>query len=141
MNYLGLLALGVFVGTLLCIAVRKTTDWSDAVKVAVAIIGAALSGTVLIFIEDKMGVTSGDAIFMYPVGLAWSLLWLYADQAIENVRSDNGNQRIVGWLHVGAMALGTVLMLLLLLSEDARKRLPTNAPIPDSQPRSSPRPP
>lgn len=141
MSYLGLLALGVFVGTLLCIAVRRTTDWSDAVKVAVAIIGAALSGTVLIFIEDEMRVTSGDAIFMYPVGLAWSLLWLYADQAIENVRSDNGNQRIVGWLHVGAMVLGTVLMLLLLLSEDARESLPTNTPIPDSQPPSSPRPP
>lgn len=130
MSYLGLLCLGVFVGTLLCIAVRKTTDWSDAVKVVVAMLGAALSGTVLIAIKGWIGVSAGDEIFMYPVGLAWSLLWLYTDQAIENVRSPVVNQQIVGWLHVGGMILGTVLVLLLLLSNDLRKRLPeSTAPL------------
>lgn len=124
MSYLGLLALGVFVGTLLSTAVRKTTSWSDAVKVIVAMLGAALSGTVFTFIEKMMGTTLGPALFMYPVGLAWSLLWLYADQAIENVKSSVANQQIVGWLHISGMILGTVLVLLLLLSQDFRDLLP-----------------
>jgi hypothetical protein len=124
MGHLGLLALGVFIGTLLCIAVRKTTSWSDAVKVIVAIVGAALSGTVFTFIEKMMGTSLGPALYMYPVGLAWSLLWLYADQAIDNVKATNSNQKIVGWLHISGMVLGTVLILLLLLSKQFRDLLP-----------------
>jgi len=87
-------------------------------------LGAALSGTVFTFIEKMMGTTLGPALFMYPVGLAWSLLWLYADQAIENVKSSVANQQIVGWLHISGMILGTVLVLLLLLSQGFRDLLP-----------------
>ncbi len=124
MRYLGLLMLGVFVGTLLCVAVRKTTNWSDSVKVVVALIGAALSGVVLIFIDKLPGIAAGEAVFMYPVGLAWSLLWLYADQAIENVKSADPNQKLVGRLHLAGMGVGTALVLLLLLSESFRELLP-----------------
>jgi hypothetical protein len=124
MGHLGLLSLGVFIGTLLCIAVRKTTNWTDAVKVVVALIGAALSGTVFTFIEKIMGTTLGPALFMYPVGLAWSLVWLYADQAIDNVSSSTPNKVIVGWLHIAGMAFSTLLILLLLFSKSFRELLP-----------------
>lgn len=124
MSNVGLLTLGIFVGTLICVAVRKTTNWSDAVKVIVALLGAALSGGVFTFIEKRLGTSLGPALFMYPVGLAWSLLWLYADQAIVSVNSSSSSQKIVGWLHIAGMALGTLLVLLLLLSEKFRKLLP-----------------
>ncbi len=127
MGHLGLLALGVFVGTLICIAVRKTTNWSDGVKVVVALLGAALSGTVFTSIQKMPGQSLGAALFMYPIGLAWSLLWLYSDQSIENIRSGNGHLKLVGWLHIAGMVLGTVLVLLLLLSKDFRGLLPTDA--------------
>jgi hypothetical protein len=124
MSYIGLLALGIFVGTLLCIAVRKTTNWSDAVKVVVALLGAALSGAVFTFIEWVTGGKLGSALYMYPVGLAWSLLFLYADEAVANVTSTNSKSRVVGWLHMSSMVLATVLVLLLLFSNDFRKLLP-----------------
>jgi len=124
MSYVGLLALGIFVGTLLCIAVRKTTNWSDAVKVIIALLGAALSGTVFTFIDKILGSTLGNAVFMYPVGLAWSLLWLFAEQAIGNVRDPNINLRIVGWLHIIGMVVATVLVLMLLLWDGFRNLLP-----------------
>ena len=125
MSYVGLLALGMFVGTLISIAVRQTTNWSDTIKVVVGMLGAALSGTVFTFIEKLLGTSLGAALFMYPVGLAWSLLWLYADQAVENVLGKDINQKIVGWLHIVGMVLGTLLVLALLLSKNFRDLLPT----------------
>lgn len=127
MGFLGLLTLGVFVGTLLCAAIRKITNGSDAIKVVSAMLATALSGIVFTFIEKMMGTTLGPALFMYPVGLAYSLLWLYSDHAIENVRSPIANQQIVGWLHICGMVLGTALVLLLLLSKSFRNLLPVNA--------------
>jgi hypothetical protein len=124
MAHLGLLALGIFVGTLVCIAVRKTTNWSDGAKVIVSLLGAALSGVVFTFIQRVLGTNLGEALFMYPVGLAWSLLWLYAGQAMGNVGSGDAHVRIAGWLHIAGMILGTVLVLLLLMSEDLRNSLP-----------------
>ncbi|MEI8573640.1 hypothetical protein U737_19415 [Methylomonas sp. LW13] len=124
MGHLGMLALGVFIGSLICIAVRKTTNWSDAAKVVVALIGAALSGTVFTFIEKILGTSLGAAMFMYPVGLAWSLVWLYADQSIEHIKSTDSNQRTAGWLHIAGIILGTIFVLLLLLSESFRALLP-----------------
>jgi len=124
MSYVGLLALGIFVGTLLCIAVRKTTNWSDAVKVIIALLGAALSGTVFTFIDKILGSSLGKAVFMYPVGLAWSLLWLFSEHAIGNVKDSNENLRIIGWLHITGMIIATVLVLMLLLSEGFRNLLP-----------------
>lgn len=124
MGHLGLLALGVFVGTLLCIAVRRTTNWSDPVKVVVSLLGAALSGVVFTFIEKMMGDSLGQALYMYPVGLAWSLLWLYADQALDNIKSTDSSLKIVGFLHLLGMIIGTTLVLLLLLSKPFRDLLP-----------------
>ncbi len=126
MNYVGLLMLGVFVGTLLCIAVRQTTNWSNSVKVVVGLLGAALSGVVFTFIEKMSGGSLGDSLFMYPVGLAWSTLWLYVDQAIPNVKSSDMNLKAVGWLHIAGIILATVLVLMLLLSEDFRSLLPND---------------
>lgn len=133
MSFLGLLTLGVFVGTLIGISVKKTTDWSDSVKVIVGLIGAAFSGVVFGFIEKMLGTNLGDSLFMYPVGLTWSLIWIEAEQAVKNVRSNNFSQKIIGWLHIGAIVLGTVLVLLLLLSEDFRNLLPSDVqPTPNS---------
>ena len=124
MSHLGLLALGVFVGTLICVAVRKTTNWSDAVKVIIALLGAALSGIVFTFIETLLGTSLGSALFMYPIGLAWSMLWLNPEGLIKRATSDNLNERIIGWLNIGGAAIATILVLLLVFSEKVRSMLP-----------------
>lgn len=123
MAYLGFLALGVFVGTLICVAIGKTTNWTDAVKLVTALIGAALSGVVFTFIQWMHNQSFGPSIFMYPVGLAWSLIWLYAYEALINLK-EKGNLQIIGWLHISGMVIATVLVLLLLLSKDFRNLLP-----------------
>ena len=124
MSYIGLLSLGIFVGTLLCVAVRKTTEWTDAIKSIVAMIGVALSGVVFTFIEKILGASIGPAVFMYPVGLAWSMLWLFGDICLENLKSEHSHQKLLGWLHLCGMVFATLLVLLLLFSEGFRDRLP-----------------
>ncbi|WP_445372051.1 hypothetical protein ACH518_04700 [Methylomonas sp. HW2-6] len=124
MKYVGLLALGIFVGTIIAICVQKTaSDFADLAKIITAILSAALSGVVFSFIEKFMKTPLGDALFMYPIGLAYSLLFAYAGTAMDNIKQDGGLQ-FLGCLHVLAMAIGTLLVLLFLFSKRFRALLP-----------------
>ena len=126
MGYLGMLALGAFVGSLVCIAIRKMINWKDPVKVLTALLSAALAGSAFTFIQKTFGTDPNQgAIYMYPVGLLWSLTWLYADQAVEHISSAQHSKKVIGWLHVAGIILSTALVLLLLLSESFRGLFPT----------------
>lgn len=124
LSYVGLLTLGIFVSTLVGIGVRRTTNWSDAGKVVGALLGAALSGSVFTFIQTAYGAPLGEAVFMYPVGLAYGLSWLFADEITRNISSDNRGRQIAGCLHLLGIVLGTVFVLLLLVSPKFREGLP-----------------
>ena len=126
MGYLGMLALGAFVGSLVCIAIRKMTTWKDPVKVLTALLSAALAGSAFTFIQKVFGTEMNQgAIYMYPVGLLWSLTWLYADQAVDHVSSAEHSKKVIGWVHVAGIVLATSLVLLLLLSKSFRELFPT----------------
>ena len=125
MQYVGLLLLGIFVGTIIAIGVQNIKyGGANLSKFLASVFGAAFSGVVFGFIEKLMNTHLGDALFMYPIGLAYSLLFAFAGTAMKNISETKLDLKILGWLHVGAMALGTLLVLLFLFSSGFRSLLP-----------------
>lgn len=121
MNYLGLLVLGIFVGCVITLGIGKTNGEIDPGRFITVVIGAALSGAVLPFIDHLGGQALGDALFMYPIGLGYGMLCIYLEAASKNIR---GGSKTLGWLHVIAFAITTILLLLLLFVPQFRELLP-----------------
>ena len=99
----GVLCLGIFVGGILAFSLSKS---DGNLKTAIAIIGAALGGTPMLFIEDV-----GQAKWVYPVGLILGLLILrfwFARSVLVNRRSGR-NQQVFAWGEVIIISILTVL--------------------------------
>ena len=99
----GVLCLGIFVGGILAFSLSKS---DGNLKTAIAIIGAALGGTPMLFIEDV-----GQAKWVYPVGLILGLLILrfwFARAVLVNRRSGR-NQQVFAWGEVIIISILTVL--------------------------------
>lgn len=121
MNYLGMLALGIFVGTIITVGVINTKDWTKIHGLLVTLLGAALSGAVFGFIEYLGGQSLGDALFNYPVGLLLGMMWAYVWVAARHIREGH---RLLGWLHIAGVVIVTLLALLILFSPEFRGLLP-----------------
>ena len=99
----GVLCLGIFVGGILAFSLSKS---DGNLKTAIAIIGAALGGAPMLFIEDV-----GQAKWVYPVGLILGLLILrfwFARSVLVNRRSGR-NQQVFAWGEVIIISILTVL--------------------------------
>ena len=114
MKYFGLLTLGVFIGSIISIAVKKNTNWSNVQSYIWSIIGAACSGAVFTFIQYLGGLSLGDAIFMYPIGLLIGLMWILSGNAIENLKSENRSIRLFAILHIVGVLIFSILVLMIL---------------------------
>ena len=110
MSYLGLLSLGAFVGGLLITGIDQIRSLPDFRKVVTTILGAACSGGVLVFLESK---ETGEALYMYPVGLLLALLWFYGSIAMANIRAPDAPSKLLGWTHIIALASLNILVLVL----------------------------
>jgi hypothetical protein len=124
MDALGMLALGLFIGSVVTIGIQATRDWSNLAKVLSTIFSAALAGTVFTFIEFLGGSKLGNALFYYPVGLLLGLMWGYARAALANVQAEHGNARTLGWLHLAGLFGCTLVVIALLFSPSLRGKLP-----------------
>ncbi|MEL6951249.1 MAG: hypothetical protein AAGM16_14165 [Pseudomonadota bacterium] len=114
MNYLGMFTLGAFVGGLLTLGIDKQKTLSEYTKLITTVLGAAFSGVVMGFIGYLGNLGIGDAIFMYPVGLLMALLWFYSGVAMNNIRSDKNNLRALGYAHMAALVMISLLVMVLL---------------------------
>ena len=119
MSWLGLLMLGAFIGYVVTYGLRQVSDWSKPSNVFSAVISAAVSGGVFVFIQWLGGEKLGQALFMYPVGLAYGALCVN----LRWVTGQNVN-RVIANLHILGFAAASILLLLLLLSSEFRKLLP-----------------
>ncbi|HTV81022.1 MAG TPA: hypothetical protein VME18_00095 [Acidobacteriaceae bacterium] len=82
MAYVGLLALGLFVGSVAVLGFKQAQN--DFVKGGPAILGAALSGVAMVFLERFLPKgTAADAVYMYPIGLLVAVPWFYLPEIIE----------------------------------------------------------
>ena len=123
MDYLGLLALGAFLGSVSALGVRYINSVDTWQKVLLAILPAVLSGVTIAFVDR---FKYSPAIGCYPLGLVVAFLWIYSDIAVKNIAkiptdanvpSSGGfkGQRAIGVLHLAASTLATLAALAIAL--------------------------
>ena len=106
MDYLGLLSLGAFVGTIAALGIRYIKDLDQWQKVLAAILPAVLSGAALAFVDR---FKFSPAMGCYPFGIVVALMWTYADIGVENLANGkNKSTKAIGFLHLAAAALVTL---------------------------------
>lgn len=124
MKYFGLLTLGVFIGSIISIAVNKNTNWSNIHSYIWSIIGSALSGAVFSFIQYLGGLTLGDALFMYPIGLLVGLMWVMNSNAVENLKSGNKLIKVFAVLQIVGVFIFSIIVLMILFLPGFKDILP-----------------
>ena len=80
MAFVGLLALGLFVGSIITLGLQHAAESVGAYKTVVGvIIATAFGGLVLAFLNKAQSMKNVDAqsFFMYPIGLLLGLMWIY----------------------------------------------------------------
>lgn len=127
MVWIGMCALGVFVGYLVTFGLRKIPDasWGNPSSVFSAVISAALGGGLFAFLQFLGGDKLGPGLFLYPIGLAYgafcaNLRWV----AGLNWNNLPKGEKILAALFISGFALASVLLLLIFLSATFRGWLP-----------------
>lgn len=112
-DYLGMLCLGAYVGGVINYGLLKIKDSDSYIKVSAAIFGTAFSGGVFIFLKFIFGEeNTSKAIYMYPIGLVLSLLWLQVIKTIEEgIPSQSIKIQLIGWLHLAFIFIVTILII------------------------------
>ncbi|MGA7814530.1 hypothetical protein [Caballeronia sp.] len=113
MDFLGLFALGGFVGSIVTYGLRFVQGYDVFVRSITTILAAALSGTAIVFIDRFSAHTS--ALGAYCVGLVIALMWAYSRIAVEHIGSDKPEIRLLGWAHIFGMVLSSVIAAALVL--------------------------
>lgn len=124
MAFLGLFALGLFVGAVVSLAVKNTKDWTKLKSLFISFFGASFTGLVFVFVDYVGGRGLGSALFFYPVGLVVAHLWTFCDRAVEMLKDPNVGLKILGALHVAGVTISTVFVAALLFSPSLRSLLP-----------------
>jgi hypothetical protein len=106
MDYVGLFCLGIFVGSIAAVGLKFMTDPANWKQGMTAMILATLSGSSVLFVDR---FRSSEAIGTYPMGLLIALIWAYAPVALDNIGSQSRQMRALGWLHLVAVVLATLL--------------------------------
>lgn len=113
MTYLGMCCLGAFVGGVLALGIDYIKTRTTYLQLSVAIIAAALSGTVVGYFDYLARQGSNQGLFTYPIGLLLALLWYYARFGVGYIIRGNPVQRTLGSLHLCAIAIATIAALVL----------------------------
>ena len=119
MDYLGLLALGGFVGAIVTYGLKFIDGFSSFAQAITIILAAALSGTAIVFLDRFTNKTS--ALGAYCVGLLVALMWAYARVAVDNIKSDNSSLRLLGWAHIVGVVVVTAVAAALVLPSAFRE--------------------
>ena len=106
MKTLGMLTLGIFIGWVVSYGLLQIHNWDRPANVYTAVISEAVSGGVFVFIQylDKAS-SVGDALFMYPVGLAYGSLC----NSLGSIGYSAETPMV--WLHIAAFFLASGLLL------------------------------
>jgi O-antigen ligase len=100
MDYLGLFCLGVFVGTIATLGLRRVETIPDWEKVLAFTLPAVLSGAAMVFLDR---FKFSPAFGCYPLGLVAALVWAYITVALAHVRKadePSAWRRALSWAHI-----------------------------------------
>jgi hypothetical protein len=93
--YIGMLALGGFVGVVVTGGLRFITA-TTLVKIVATILGAVFGGVVLRFLNNTGKPADGYALAGYPIGLMVASFWVYANVLSGMVADPTLSTRITG---------------------------------------------
>ena len=105
MDYLGLLCLGAFVGTIATFGLRRVTSIQDWQTVLGFTLPAVLSGAAVVFVDR---FKYSPAFGCYPLGLVVALMWAYVQVAIDDIKNGPAALRVLGVLHLLASTVVTL---------------------------------
>jgi hypothetical protein len=113
MAQLGMLALGAFIGGILCLGlpVTQSVGTDEFIKLAGFVITSALTGPVFTWVGKLGGIQQlGDALFVYPIGLFLAMLWFYVRLSISNLAAPETDIKVVvvSMLHIAAITAVTL---------------------------------
>lgn len=100
MDYLGLFCLGVFVGTIATLGLRRVETIPDWEKVLAFTLPAVLSGAAMVFLDR---FRYSPAFGCYPLGLVAALVWAYITVALQHIRKadePSAWRRALSWAHI-----------------------------------------
>ena len=131
MVWIGMCALGVFVGYLVTFGLRKIPDasWGNPSSVFSAVISAdpwAAASFAFPSAISSGGDKLGPGLFLYPIGLAYGRLLRQSalGRGIELEQPSERRKKILAALFISGFALASVLLLLIFLSATFRGWLP-----------------
>jgi hypothetical protein len=125
MLWLGMCALGVFMGSVITYGLRKIDDWKKPGNVFTSVVGAAVAGGVFTFIKYLGGDTHPEAVAMYPVGLAYGMLCINLQWLTETDEEGGFFIGLIKLAHGIAWLGATALLLGLFFCPTFRQMLPT----------------
>ena len=105
MDYLGLLCLGAFVGTIATFGLRRVASIQDWQTVLMFTLPAVLSGAAVVFVDR---FKYSPAFGCYPLGLVVALMWAYVQVAIDDIKNGPASLRVLGVLHLLASTTVTL---------------------------------
>ncbi len=105
MDYLGLLCLGAFVGTIATFGLRRVASIQDWQTVLGFTLPAVLSGAAVVFVDR---FKYSPAFGCYPLGLVVALMWAYVQVAIDDIKTGTTSLKVLGVLHLAASTAVTV---------------------------------
>lgn len=120
MHWLGMCALGAFVGYVVTFGLVRITDWTKPANALAAVLSAAVGGIMFVFLQ-RIGSDAGS-LALYSLGLGYGALCTNLRWVTEQHASKT--QIVFATLHVAAFAGATILLLLLFLSPTFRALLP-----------------
>lgn len=118
MAFVGTLTLGIFMGYVIVFGLLNVTDWKRPATIFSAVIAAATTGGIFSLLQQYAYTQIGDAIYFYPLGLAYGGLCTN----LKFVGYDDLN--LPRGLHIAAFVFATGLLLLLIFSSTVRQFLP-----------------
>jgi hypothetical protein len=122
MAWLGMCALGIFVGYVAIYGLKRVKNWEKPANIYSAIFTAVTGGGIFIFIE-YLSLDNKKAVLLYPVGLIYGTLCANMEW-IAQPQLTAAQRRTKNYL-IAAFVVATILLLAIFLSSWFRSLLET----------------
>ena len=119
MVWVGLTCLGIFFGWIIGYGIKKISDWGNPGVVFSAVLATAVPASIFTILQTQSGVQLGNALYVYPAGLAYGLFCSNLGWVTQEHRA---NSFIVALFIIGFI-IATILLITVALVPGARHLL------------------
>ena len=103
-NYLGMFCVGAFISGLCTLGIQFVVG-DNGFVIFEKLLATVFSGAVMAFVKQ---FRESKALGAYGVGLLVAFLWAYVGSALHNIQDPRLPLQIVGWLHLTASTVASL---------------------------------